>query len=224
MQTTDGNGNVTNIAYTDGLLQSTVTTTPALGPTTKVVSNLGLGTVTTEATRLTTPTVDSPAGTVQMATISESWLDFAGRTLMTKTYAGVLSNQVYTTETRYDDMGRAYYSSDAVGTITQTQFDGLGRPTNIWVGTSGTLGSSNSNLVKVESEQYDNNAVGDGDLTWTAEYTGVATATAPNRVTGSYYDWRGRLVAQNNSLQITFNTLDNLGEVTESERLPIPSQ
>ena len=124
MQTTDGNNNVTNIAYTDGLLQSSVTTTPTSGPAQKVVTNLGLGTVTT---------IDTvPGGSMQV--VSKSWLDDAGRTLETEQYDG--KGDTYTTYQAYDDSGRLYWTKDAVGTITETEFDGLGRPTQIWVGTS----------------------------------------------------------------------------------------
>ena len=85
-----------------------------------------------------------------MADVSKVWLDFAGRTLLTQTFFGpctapILSaimlkllkppgltrqHNYYTTETRYDAAGLAYYSSDADGTITLTKFDGLGRPTS----------------------------------------------------------------------------------------------
>ena len=58
VKTQDGNQtasgiatNATNIAYSDSLMQSTVTTTPELGPTHEVVSDFGQGTVTTEETR-----------------------------------------------------------------------------------------------------------------------------------------------------------------------------
>ena len=36
-------------------------------------------------------------------------------------------------------------------------------------------------------------------------------------VTQSYYDWQDRLVAENNGLQVTYNTLDNLGEITQAQ-------
>ena len=94
-----------------------------------------------------------------------------------------------------------------MGTITETLFDGLGHATQVWVGTT-------AGLTETESEQYDNNGVGDGDLTQEIQYTNART---PNHVTLLYYDWRDRLVAQNNGLQLTYNTLDNLGEITESD-------
>ena len=207
IQTTDGNGNVTTIAYVDGLLQSTVTTTPAAGPVEEVVDNLGSGTITTLATVAAIATgPDSPTGG-SMQAVSKVWLDFAGRTLETQRYSG-LPGGTYTTLDDYDDAGNLYWTEDAVGTITETDFDGLGRPTEVWVGTS------EANETEVESEQYDDNGVGDGTLTQTTQYT---NANTPNHVTTSYFDWRDRLVAQDNGLQITFNTLDNLGEVTQSD-------
>ena len=124
--------NVTNIAYTDGLLQSSVTTTPASGPAQKVVTNLGQGTVTT---------IDTvPGGSMQV--VSKSWLDDAGRTLETEQYDG--KGDTYTTYHAYDDSGRLYWTKDAVGTITETEFDGLGRPTQILVGTNDSVVNGNS--------------------------------------------------------------------------------
>ncbi len=201
VQTTDGNGNTTTIQYVDGLLQSSVTTTPAAGPAQKVVNDLGQGTITTMAT--------VPGGSLQK--VSEVWLDYAGRTVQSQRYDGQGGNTggTYTTQDEYDDCGGLYWTQDAVGTITETDFDGLGRATNVWVGTS------EANLTEVESEQYDNNGVGDGNLTQTTQYTNAAALN--QHVTSSYFDWQDRPVAQFNGLQVTYNTLDNLGEATQAD-------
>ena len=227
IQTADGDGNVTTIKYVDGLLQSTVTTTPqsnpvlggqlGVGPQQQMVTNAGQGMVTTEIA--STGNLSVPAGSMQ--TVSEVSLDFAGRTLRTKTYDG--TGDTYTTENQYDDCGRLYVTEDAAGTIKQTDFDNLGRPCEVWVGTYdpnpgyqciSLLDYSGSNMALVEADSYDNGGVGDGDLTQTIQYTNAGTR---NHVTNSYYDWRDRLLAQNNGLQVTFNTLDNLGETTETQ-------
>ena len=91
VQTTDGNLNVTNIAYVDGLLQSTVTTTPAAGPTQEVIDNTGQGTIATLAT--------VPGGSLQA--VSKVWLDYVGRILETQWYSGQ-SGGTYTTSDEYD--------------------------------------------------------------------------------------------------------------------------
>ena len=223
VQTTDGNLNVTTIQYCDGLLQSSVTTTPEVAPagqttapTQTVLTDAGQGTVTTTTT----------ATSGSMEKVSMAWLDYAGRTLKTQRYDGM--GDTYTTLDAYDDSGNLYWTQDAVGTITETLFDGLGRATLVAVGTT------DSNLTYVESEQYDNNQVGDGDLTRTNQYTSLRYGGYTGRDTTSYYDWRDRLVAQDdgilltynslnntlaqdNGLQITYNTLDNQGEVTQSD-------
>ena len=154
LQTTDGNGNVTTIAYTDGLLQSTVTTTPptlpvgtTAAPTTKVLTDAGQGTITT--------TVTVPDGSPQK--VSTVWLDYAGRTLKTPSATTDSDPGPATPARRWTNTTirvNLYWTQDAVGTITKTDFDGLGRATNAWVGTS------NTNLTEVESEQYDNNGAG----------------------------------------------------------------
>ena len=68
--------------------------------------------------------------------------------------------------------------------------------------------------------------MGDGNLTQVTVYPGSGAA---NRVTDNYYDWRDRLVATKEGVQssedstthrpITYYTLDNLGEVTETQQL-----
>ena len=181
-----------------------------------MVTNLGQGTVTT---------IDTvPGGSMQV--VSKSWLDDAGRILETQQYTGQPAApnsgqavQTYTTYDAYDDSGRLYWTQAAVGTITETEFDGLGRPTYV------SIGTDDSNLRVVQADDYDDAGVGDGNLTQQISYPGgfnpatqaqFTGAYGPPRVAQSYYDWQDRPVAQNNGLQITYNTLDNLGEVTEA--------
>lgn len=67
------------------------------------------------------------------------------------------------------------------------------RAASVWVGTndtptSGTWSPSNpAGMVEVESNQYDNGGVGDGDLTETIQYPGNG---APQRVTQYWFNWR----------------------------------
>ena len=258
VQTTDGDGEITNIQYVDGLLQSTVTTTAQGGPTQMVVSNTGQGTVTTLAT--------VPNGSLQA--VSEVRLDYAGRTVQTETYDGPTDTS--TTEDMYDDAGQLYWSEDADGTVTITDYDGLGRVVSTWVGTDGTdcgggetpvSNSDGTDMVEISADVYDNGGVGDGNLTETIDFPAGANYSPDNppapdalAVTQMFYDWQdrliatksGALVAEESSLAtgqtgfqvdgldetmvfdsagegadgdttqrpITYDTLDNLGEVT----------
>ena len=198
--TYDGNDDVTNIQpYMDGLLQSTVITTPAAGPTQEVVTNSGDGTITSYAT--------APNGLKEA--ISETWLDFSGRAIETQTVAGSGSTQIYTTFIAYDGWGHLNWTENAVGTFTSYDYDGLGRLTDVSITTADSFYDA-----ETEALQYDNNGVGDGNLTQVTQFTNSYT---PDHVTNSYYDWRDRLVVQSNGLQTTVNTLDNLSEVTKSD-------
>ena len=258
VQTTDGDGEITNVQYVDGLLQSTVTTTPEGGPTQMVVNNTGQGTVTTLAT--------VPNGSMQA--VSETWLDYAGRTVQTETYDGPVDTS--TTEAMYDDSGQLYWSEDAEGTVTITDYDGLGRVASTWTGTDGTdcgggqtpvSNSDGTDMVEISADVYDNGGVGDGNLTETVDFPAGANYSpddppAPDAlsVTQMFYDWQDRLIATKSGAlvgegcplpadqsgfqvdgvyqwlvldpagegtggdstqrPITYNTLDNLGEVT----------
>jgi RHS repeat-associated protein len=120
----------------------------------------------------------------------------------------------------YDSSGNPNHVQDAVGTITDTAYDNLDRPTTVSVGTNDTPGTSN--MVVVRQDQYDANTVGDGNLTQTT--ISPDSSSGDNRVTAYAYDWRDRLVATKDGVQTTEDTtthrpilyddLDNLGEVT----------
>jgi len=126
----------------------------------------------------------------------------------------------YTTQYFYDNGGRQYKTINAGNTINQTVFDALGRPTAEQVGTtSGTP-------VTVRSYVYDNDGVGDENVTQIVEHpSGTANGTTdqPNRVTNNFYDWRDRPVASKSGVgvnestthpPISFTEYDNLGEAT----------
>ena len=87
-------------------------------------------------------------------------------------------------------------------------------------------------MTEVSSNSYDNNGVGDGNLTETIAYPNGSTAP---RVTDMFYDWRDRQVATKASVllsggvpnpsgeadavhrPISYSVYDNLGEVTTQE-------
>src|SRR5260370_294845 len=120
------------------------------------------------------------------------------------------------------------------GTIDRAVYDTLGRVASTWIGTndtptsglwSPTNNNGTANMVEQTSNVYDGGGVGDSLLTQTTSYPG---GTAANRVTNNYYDWRDRLVASKDGVQatedttthrpITFNTFDNLDEVTQTQQ------
>ena len=114
----------------------------------------------------------------------------------------------------YDQLGRQYWTRNAVGTIRATDFDGLGRPVAQRIGTTQT---GPKTTVQVNDYDIDSNLTSvtlkpDGN-------------SAHNRVTTNVYDWRGRLVASkqgdNSGTQtddvnrpLMVSTYDNLNQVT----------
>ena len=102
-----------------------------------------------------------------------------------------------------------------------------------WVGTDDTPTSGywspdnldGTDMVETASYVYDDDGVGDGNLTQMTQYPGGG---ADNRVTDYFYDWRDRQVAEKGGVQtsestsvnrpLIVTTYDNLGEVTETQQ------
>jgi YD repeat-containing protein len=130
-----------------------------------------------------------------------------------------LGTNFYATTYGYDVDSNLDHVQNAVGTITDTLYDSLSRPTWVYVGTNDTYGSSN--LVQTTGYQYDGNGVGDGNLT---QETDFPSSYGTARVTQTIYDWRDRPIATKSGVQTTedttthrpilFDTYDNLDEVT----------
>ncbi len=149
----------------------------------------------------------------------------------------------YVTLYGYDARGRQNrVQSPAAGqyntsTIQRTVYDGLGRTVSEWVGTNDTPASgpwsptnntAPSNMVETVSNVYDNGGSGDGNLTQVTQYPNDGSA---NRVKQFYSDWRDRQVIEKDGVlpqlsqendgtrrPILVSQLDNLGEVTSSQR------
>jgi RHS repeat-associated protein len=164
----------------------------------------------------------------------DQYFNLNGVTYSTTAHLGTLNTNYYATLDSYDHRGRLERVQAPTGTITRTVYDGLGRVVSTWVGTNDTPASgywsptnntSPANMVQVTGNVYDGGGVGDGNLTQVTQYPGGGAA---NRVTNNYYDWRERLLASKSGVQagendgthrpITFNTYDNLGEITETQR------
>jgi YD repeat-containing protein len=113
------------------------------------------------------------------------------------------STAYYRTEYRYDANGNRSYEKNANGTIRTTSFDGLGRRT-----------SDNIGDTVIRTYEYDGGGAGDSNLTKVTEKPDADSAL--DRVTVNAYDWRNRLVAVANGVQLTTYTLDNLGRITST--------
>jgi YD repeat-containing protein len=125
----------------------------------------------------------------------------------------------YETAYHYDAGGRLDQTTNAVGTIRQTTFDALGRPTEDQIGTSPAA------LTTVTEYTYDGAGIGNGDLTSVTQKPGGGAA---NRVTRTWFDWRDRPVATKagwttapeteddaTNRPLTYDVLDGLGRVVE---------
>lgn len=153
---------------------------------------------------------------------SDRYVDFAGSGYPTPGASALIRwdgeaqvgrSDYYRTTYHYDAAGRLDQVTNAVGTITRTVYDAIGRPIGTW------LGTHEGQLVQIGSAVYDCGGVGDGNLTEQTLYPG---AGAFNRVTCYYYDWRGRLVATKSGVDAgedvaqplaAFLEYDNLGRV-----------
>jgi RHS repeat-associated protein len=155
----------------------------------------------------------------------DAYFSLDGVDYSTAPYLGQVGVNYYATMYGYDAHGRPNRQVAATGTITQVNYDGLGRVIEVLVGTS------DPNLVMVRQNVYDQTVgggpggVGDGNLT---EATEFPSAGAAPRVTQNFYDWRDRLVASKQGVQanendgthrpILYTQYDNLDEVVSSEQ------
>ena len=141
----------------------------------------------------------------------------------------------------YDVDGKMYKVVDNNGTITDTVYDSLGRVVSDWVGTNDTTSNgqpftgsnagTGNNMTEVQSYVYDNNSVGDSNVTEVVQYPDGTANTGTQSVSLLNYDFRDRLVATETGLTlnssgspvasssdpyplITVSSLDNLGDVT----------
>jgi YD repeat-containing protein len=130
-----------------------------------------------------------------------------------------VGTQFARTSNAYDNRGRQNQVTAPTNTITQTDYDGLGRVSDVQVGTTTAA------PVMVSQNVYDGGGVGDGTLT---QQTLFPRDTSPNRVNQFFWDWRDRPVAGKWGVQATetdgthrpivFLYYDNLNEITAGER------
>jgi hypothetical protein len=106
---------------------------------------------------------------------SDQYFALGSLAYATTPHLGALGTNYYATTYAYDDRGRRARTVDAVGTIADTVYDSLGRAVSTYVGTNdsttdgglytGNNASAAANMVLVAEDVYDNNGVGDGNLT-----------------------------------------------------------
>jgi RHS repeat-associated protein len=123
----------------------------------------------------------------------------------------------------YDATGRLQRTQSPDGTITQREYDSLGRLTCTWIGTDDTPASGtwsplnnggSSNMVKVASTIYDGNGVGDSNITQIIAYADANTSYTTNY----NYDWRDRLTDVCGPDHVDAHTdYDNLNNVLETQ-------
>jgi RHS repeat-associated protein len=143
---------------------------------------------------------------------------------------GTLGVNYNRTLTDYDAAGRASRNVASDGTITRTVFDGFGRQTSSWVGTSDTVTGTWSptnpgGMVEISANVYDAAGSGNGNVTQTTDFANGATNP---RVTQNAYDWDDRLVATKSGVQasetdglhrpIMYYHYDSLDRVIETDR------
>ncbi len=209
-------------SYTETL---TMTATPSL------TSGVPNGTESISSVQSLSRSYTNTGGQV---TETDAYFNLSGVTYSTSTFIGTAGTNYYATTYGFDADGRQNRVELPTGTIDRTVLDGQGRTISTWVGTddtptSGAWSPSNntspSNMVEVASNVYDGGSVGDGNLTAMIQYPG---GSAVNRESDYFYDWRDRLVATKQGVQtsedstthrpIIYNTLDNLGEVTQTQQ------
>jgi RHS repeat-associated protein len=227
----------------DGWNSSTDTAT---GPTKVTIDDWANG-YTETLTMTAAPSVSdgAPTGTeaiTDIQSLSRSYINDAGQVVEEDDYfnlggltyssgaMGTSGVNYYATLYAYAAGGEQDRVIDPQGTITRMAYNGLGQEVSEWVGTNDTPTSgywSPSNpagMVEVESFQYDNGGVSDGNLTETIQYPGNG---APDRVTQYWYNWEDEKVAEKDGVSsdesdgvnrpLTVYTYDNLGEVTETQ-------
>jgi RHS repeat-associated protein len=166
---------------------------------------------------------------------SDQYISLAGTSYSQSSVTlGTSGTNYNRTQYSYDALGNQNKVVDPAGTITRTVFDGQARPVSTWVGTDDTPGSgywsptnntAPSNMVEISETEYDAGGVGDGLVTKVTQHPGGGIA---DRVTAMSYDWRDRQVATKQGVEtsestsvnrpITYQVMDNLGDVTETDQ------
>ena len=171
--------------------------------------------------------------TAGQAVEADSYFSLSGVAYSASATLGVEGVNYDAVRTAYGkQFGRQNRQVSAAGTVTRTEYDGLGRPVSEWVGTDdvpttgywSVTNLAGTDMVKVRDYEYDGGGMGDSDLTRATEYPGLGAAA---RVTQTWFDWRDRPVATKSGVEASESTsvnrplsyaqYDNLGGVVSSE-------
>jgi RHS repeat-associated protein len=174
--------------------------------------------------------------TSAQVTEEDRYFNLSGVSYSTSTaHPGTLNTNYYATFFAYDAGGNQDRVLAPTGTIKRTVFDQYDEPISTWIGAviGGAADDSAwptaGNMVEVSAATYDKN----GNQTEMVQYPGGG---ASGRATMMYYDFRDRLIAEmdgaiessmppaggtadtgSNDTFVSYYTLDNLGQATESD-------
>ena len=122
--------------------------------------------------------------------------DVNGRMIGTRVYhnipesgEGEAGMNYLETTYEHDMLARQDRMVDPTGLITRTEFDPLSRSQSTSIGTNDTDTDAND-MVILSSYEYDNNLVGDSNMTRSVQH--VDNDPAHNRTTRYLFDWRNR--------------------------------
>lgn len=129
---------------------------------------------------------------------SDAYFNLSSPTYDPSSSFGTINTHFYRTSYDYDKRGRLKKTTTPTGTITRTEYDGLGRVISMWVGTNDTpavgfwsfTNTAGTDMTEVAASVYDNGGIGDGNITYSLQYPGDAAARAMQMVS----DWRNRPV------------------------------
>lgn len=159
----------------------------------------------------------------------DDYFNLSGITWSTAPNLGTENVNFYRTRFSYNKQGLLDRTQAPTGTITFSVYDGMERLSSSWIGTddttangfkwSPTNNTGSSNLVQVAAYTYDDNGVGNSNLTRSVALPGIGS----NRVSEFAYDWRDRLVASKSGVEATedaatnrpviYQSYDNLSQV-----------
>jgi RHS repeat-associated protein len=133
---------------------------------------------------------------------------------------GTQGTNFYRTSKGYDKRGRPDRVADSTGTINRSVFDSRNRLVSTWIGTNDTPGAGGgwsptnngapSNMVQQTAREYDNNGIGDDNVTRARSFTSASVSLD----TVYEYDFRRRPLQSRGPDRIALKlTLNNLGQV-----------
>ncbi len=155
-------------------------------------------------------------------THSDDYFTFSGLSYGPSPSLGVQGTHFLRSSVNYNSAGLEDRMVDPTGTVSRTYRDALGRVKSVWIGTDDTPTSGNwsptntagTNLNKVSENEYDQNAIGNGNLTKSKSYTSSSVSLD----TVYTHDFRNRVTNSRGPSKVARRaTLDNLGRMTVSE-------